>query len=81
MIMVLGGAAAPWGPELASAVLEKIIEVSGTQPWNLGELTRLAGERVDPALYGEAERLSPEPPVQEVAALLRFRYDMVKELS
>ncbi|GAA3429634.1 DUF5691 domain-containing protein [Streptosporangium nondiastaticum] len=81
LIMVLGGAAAPWGPELASAVLEKIIEVSGTQPWNLGELTRLAGERVDPALYGEAERLSPEPPVQEVAALLRFRYDMVKELS
>ncbi|MFF0308470.1 DUF5691 domain-containing protein [Streptosporangium sp. NPDC004379] len=81
LIMVLGGAAAPWGPELASAVLEKIIEVSGTQPWNLGELTRLAGERVDPALYGEAERLSPEPPVQEVAALLRFRHDMVKELS
>ncbi|GIH92642.1 hypothetical protein Psi01_32720 [Planobispora siamensis] len=79
LIMVLGGAAAPWGPELSKAVLQKIVELSGTQPWNLGELSRLAGERVDPALYGLAERLSPEPPVQEVAALLRFRDDMLKE--
>ncbi|MEV8633520.1 DUF5691 domain-containing protein [Streptosporangium sp. NPDC051023] len=81
LIMVLGGAAAPWGPALAEAVLEKILQVSGTQPWNLGELTRLAGERVDPALYGMAERLSLEPPIQEVAALLRFRDDMLKELQ
>ncbi|MEV4250602.1 DUF5691 domain-containing protein [Streptosporangium canum] len=80
LIMVLGGAAAPWGPGLAGAVLQKIIEVSGTQPWNLGELTKLAGERIDPALYGVAERLSLEPPIQEVAALLRFRDDMLKEL-
>lgn len=62
-------------------MLQKILEVSGTQPWNLGELTRLAGERIDPALYGVAERLSLEPPIQEVAALLRFRDDMLKELS
>ncbi|MDP9866877.1 MULTISPECIES: DUF5691 domain-containing protein [Streptosporangium] len=80
LIMVLGGASAPWGPGLAKAVLQKILEVSGTQPWNLGELTKLAGERIDPALYGVAERLSPEPPIQEVAALLRFRDDMLKEL-
>ncbi|MFJ2029991.1 DUF5691 domain-containing protein [Streptosporangium sp. NPDC087985] len=80
LIMVLGGAAAPWGPGLARAVLQKILEVSGTQPWNLDELTRLAGERIDPALYGVAERLSLEPPIQEVAALLRFRDDMLKEL-
>ncbi|MFF5207465.1 DUF5691 domain-containing protein [Streptosporangium sp. NPDC000396] len=81
LIMVLGGASAPWGPGLAQAVLEKILAVSGTQPWNLGELTKLAGERIDPALYGVAERLSLEPPIQEVAALLRFRNDMLKELS
>ncbi|MFI7535604.1 DUF5691 domain-containing protein [Streptosporangium sp. NPDC049376] len=81
LIMVLGGAAAPWGPDLALAVLEKILQVSGTQPWNLSELSRLAGERIDPALYGMAERLSPEPPIQEVAALLRFRDDMLKELQ
>ncbi|WP_244894215.1 DUF5691 domain-containing protein [Planobispora rosea] len=81
LIMVLGGVAAPWGQELSRAVFHKILEVSGTQPWNLGELTKLAGERVDPALHGLAERLSPEPPIQEVAALLRFRDDMLKELS
>ncbi|MEV7006458.1 DUF5691 domain-containing protein [Streptosporangium sp. NPDC051022] len=81
LIMVLGGAAAPWGPDLTRAVLEKIIEVSGSQPWNLGELTRLAGERADPALCLTAERLSPEPSVQEVASLLRFRDDMSKELQ
>ncbi|GAA4206485.1 DUF5691 domain-containing protein [Streptosporangium oxazolinicum] len=81
LIMVLGGAAAPWGPTLATAVLQKIIDVSGTQPWNLGELTKLAGERIDPALHGVAGRLSPEPPIQEVAALLRFRDDMLRELQ
>lgn len=81
LIMVLGGASVPWGPDLAQAVLEKILEVAGTQPWNLGELTRLAGERIDPTLYGLAERLSLEPPIQEVAALLRFRDDMLKELQ
>ncbi|WP_433361558.1 DUF5691 domain-containing protein [Streptosporangium sp. CA-115845] len=81
LIMVLGGAAAPWGPALATAVLQKIIDVSGTQPWNLGELTKLAGERIDPALHDMAGRLSPEPSIQEVAALLRFRDDMLKELT
>ncbi|MFD1500860.1 DUF5691 domain-containing protein, partial [Streptosporangium lutulentum] len=80
LIMVLGGAAAPWGPGLAKAVLQKIISVSETHPWNIGELAKLAGERIDPALCGMAERLSPEPPIQEVAALLRFRHDMLKEL-
>ncbi|MFF3442943.1 DUF5691 domain-containing protein [Streptosporangium sp. NPDC002721] len=81
LIMVLGGAAAPWGPTLARAVLQKIVDVSGTQPWNLGELVKLAGERIDPAMHGLAGRLSPEPSIQEVAALLRFRDDMLKELT
>ncbi|MFC4056982.1 DUF5691 domain-containing protein [Planomonospora corallina] len=81
LIMVLGGAQGPWGPDLTRAVLGKILELAGSQPWNLGELVRLAGERADPALHGLAERLSLEPPIQEVAALLRFRDDMLKELS
>lgn len=55
--------------------------MSGTQPWNLGELTKLAGERIDPALHDMAGRLSLEPSIQEVAALLRFRDDMLKELT
>ncbi|MFC7649876.1 hypothetical protein ACFQX6_63250 [Streptosporangium lutulentum] len=47
---------------MAKAVLQKIISVSETHPWNIGELAKLAGERIDPALCGMAERLSPEPP-------------------
>jgi hypothetical protein len=81
LIMVLGGAAAPWGPVLTRAVLQKILDLSGTQAWNVGELARLAGERADPALHALAGRLSLEPPIQEVAALLRFRDDMLKELT
>ncbi|MFC4585541.1 DUF5691 domain-containing protein [Sphaerisporangium corydalis] len=81
LIMMLGGVPAPWGPALAKAVLEKILDTAGRQPWNLGELVRLAGERVDPAMHEAAGRLSPEPPVQEVAATLRFRFDMLAELE
>ncbi|PZG31005.1 hypothetical protein C1I98_30565, partial [Spongiactinospora gelatinilytica] len=81
LIMVMGGAAAPWGPALTRAVLHKILDVAGTQPWNLGELIRLAGERADPAQHQAAAGLSLEPPVQEVAAVLRYRSDMLKELS
>ncbi|WP_240506524.1 DUF5691 domain-containing protein [Thermoactinospora rubra] len=81
LIMVLGGVAAPWQAGLATAVLNKIVRVAGSQPWNLGELSRLAGERIDPSLHRLAERASPEPAVQEVAALLRFRAEMREELT
>ncbi|MEU8246147.1 DUF5691 domain-containing protein [Nonomuraea sp. NPDC048916] len=81
LIMVLGGVSPYWREGLATAVLSKILKVAGTQPWNLGELVKLAGERIDPGLAGLAERYSPEPPIQEVAALLRFRADMIKELT
>ncbi|MEV4217694.1 DUF5691 domain-containing protein [Nonomuraea sp. NPDC049725] len=81
LIMVLGGVAPCWRERLATAVLRKIVRVAATQPWNLGELVRLAGERIDPALAALAEGFSPVPPVQEVAALLRFRADMLRELS
>lgn len=81
LIMMLGGIPGPWGAALAKAVLEKILDTAGRQPWNLGELVRLASERVDPAMHEAAARLSPEPPVQEVAATLRFRSDMLAELD
>ncbi|MFG1876731.1 DUF5691 domain-containing protein [Sphaerisporangium sp. NPDC049003] len=81
LIMMLGGIPAPWGAALAKAVLEKILDTAGRQPWNLGELVRLAGERVDPSMHEVAARFSPEPPVQEVAATLRFRFDMLAELE
>ncbi|RCG29542.1 hypothetical protein DQ384_20345 [Sphaerisporangium album] len=80
LIMMLGGLPAPWGPALAKAVMEKIVDTAGRQPWNLAELVRLAGERVDPAMHEMTARLSDEPPVQEVAATLRFRFDMHEEL-
>ncbi|WP_345024260.1 DUF5691 domain-containing protein, partial [Nonomuraea roseoviolacea] len=81
LIMVLGGVSPQWREELATAVLAKIVKVAGTQPWNLGELVKLAGERVAPVLAEPAARYSTEPAVQQVAALLRFRADMMEELS
>lgn len=80
LIMVLGGVSPHWREGLATAVLAKIVKVAGTQPWNLGELTRLAAERIDPALGEAAGHYSPEPAVQQVAAVLRFRADMLEEL-
>ncbi|MEO3885871.1 DUF5691 domain-containing protein [Nonomuraea sp. B5E05] len=81
LIMVLGGVSSHWRDELATAVLRKIVKVATTQPWNLGELVKLAGEHIDPALFPLAESYSPVEPIQQVAALLRFRADMYKELS
>ncbi|WP_308164117.1 DUF5691 domain-containing protein [Nonomuraea sediminis] len=81
LIMVLGGVPAPWHDTLAAAVLRKIVQVAATQPWNLGELGRLAAERIDPALCDLPVLARPDPNVQEVAALLRFRADMLEELE
>jgi hypothetical protein len=81
LIMMLGGIPGPWGPALAEAVLDKIVDTVGHQPWNLGELVRLAGERADPAAHALATALSPEPAVQEVADVLRFRHAMLTELG
>ena len=44
------------------------------------ELVKLAGEHIDPALFPLAESYSPVEPIQQVAALLRFRADLHKEL-
>ncbi|MGP3913054.1 DUF5691 domain-containing protein [Nonomuraea sp. 10N515B] len=81
LIMVLGGVSSHWREGLATAVLRKIVKVAATQPWNLGELVKLAGERIDPALFPLAESYSPVESIQQVAALLRFRADMYKELK
>ncbi|GAA1273838.1 DUF5691 domain-containing protein [Sphaerisporangium rubeum] len=81
LIMMLGGIPGPWGPALTDAVLDKIVETVGHQPWNLGELTRLAGERADPSGHATAASRSPEPAVQDVADVLRFRHAMLTELG
>ncbi|MEV5738832.1 DUF5691 domain-containing protein [Microbispora rosea] len=75
MVMMLGGVPRPWGHQLARAVLNKIVETTRTQPWNAGELIRLAGERFDPAMHEYAGE------VPELAATLRFRFEMLKELE
>lgn len=80
LIMVLGGVSSHWREGLATAVLRKIIKVATTQPWNLGELVKLAGEHIDPALFPLARSYSPVESIQQVAALLRFRADMYEEL-
>lgn len=77
LIMVLGGVEPPWGAGLAAAVLNKIATIAASQPWNLGELARLAGERVDPELHA----LAGQSGAAEVAEVLRFRAEMVKELG
>jgi hypothetical protein len=78
LIMVLGGVERPWRDALASAVLNKIVKVAATQPWNLGELATLAGERIDPSLHYLA---TTAPCLRDVATLLRFRAEMSKELT
>jgi hypothetical protein len=78
LIMVLGGVSSHWREGLATAVIGKIKKVASTQPWNLGELIKLAGERIDPSLADLAEGQTPH--LEQVAALLRFRADMLKEL-
>ncbi|MFI6480734.1 DUF5691 domain-containing protein [Nonomuraea sp. NPDC050663] len=75
LIMVLGGVAPPWQAGLAVAVLNKIVKTATLQPWNLGELSRIAAERIDPALHEVAAG------VPEVAGVLRFRAKMREELS
>jgi hypothetical protein len=57
-------------------VLQKIAETGDRQPWNTGELRRLAGERMDPRLHTRAEEVDGE-----LAAVLRFRLDMITELA
>jgi hypothetical protein len=76
LIMLLGGIPGPWTGPLAQAVLDKITETSGRQPWNTGELSRLAGERFDPALFEHAARVD-----DGLGDVLRFRFDMHRELS
>ncbi|MFF4774337.1 DUF5691 domain-containing protein [Microtetraspora fusca] len=80
MIMMLGGIPRPWGMPLARAVLDKIAGVATAQPWNAGELARLAGERFDASAHGQVARLSDLPEVHEVTATLRFRHEMAREL-
>ncbi|GIH24037.1 hypothetical protein Aph01nite_23470 [Acrocarpospora phusangensis] len=79
LIMMLGGVAGPWSGPLAAAVLERVVEVAASQPWNAGELAKLAAERLDPAMHDQLGHL-PEN-LHVLPSTLRFRFDLTKEFS
>ncbi|WP_062429177.1 DUF5691 domain-containing protein [Herbidospora daliensis] len=81
LIMMLGGVPGPWSGPLAAAVLQRVADIAAAQPWNAGELARLAGERLDPAGHYDLDQLPDIGELQTAAALLRFRSDMIKEFS
>jgi Family of unknown function (DUF5691) len=70
----------PWAGELAEAVLEKIARAR--DDGNLIALCHVAGERLAPELYPRVRWLRPDhQAVAILAATLRFRHDMLKELK
>ncbi|GAA0432529.1 hypothetical protein Acor_76310 [Acrocarpospora corrugata] len=79
LIMMLGGIARPWSGPLAAAVLERVAEVAASQPWNAGELAKLAAERLDPALHDQLGHLPDALSV--LPTTLRFRFDLTEEFS
>ncbi|WP_328794252.1 DUF5691 domain-containing protein [Herbidospora solisilvae] len=81
LIMMLGGVPGPWSGPLAAAVLQRVADIASSQPWNAGELARLAGERLDPTGTYDLDQLPDIGELRTAAALLRFRSDMIKEFS
>ncbi|GAB1822482.1 DUF5691 domain-containing protein [Herbidospora sp. RD11066] len=81
LIMMLGGVPGPWSGPLAAAVLQRVADIASSQPWNAGELARLAGERLDPTGHYDLDQLPDIGELHTAAALLRFRSDMIKEFS
>ncbi|GAA0999548.1 DUF5691 domain-containing protein [Acrocarpospora macrocephala] len=79
LIMMLGGIARPWSGPLAAAVLERVVEVAASQPWNAGELAKLAAERLNPALHDQLGHLPDD--LHVLPTTLRFRFDLTKEFS
>ena len=81
-VELLLGLPGPWAGELAEAVLDKISRASGDSP-HLATLCHGAAERLAPELYPRVQSLRGEPhrAVAKLAATLRFRHDMLKELQ
>lgn len=72
LFTLLGAVPGPWTGPLAAAVLAKIEQAGGA--WRVRELSRLAGERLDPSLHDRV-------PEEGLAETLRFRYDMLREFA
>jgi Family of unknown function (DUF5691) len=71
----------PWDGQLAEAVLARIRKARKND-WQLGQVCRLAAVRLRPELAARVEELTGDPPrpLVDLAATLRFRHDMLKEL-
>ena len=76
---------APWPARLAAKVLTRASRALSQTPLNASRVIRLAGSRADPALGapGALADFPPEAPqvLHNMLAVLRFRYEMLKELD
>jgi len=72
----------PWDGQLAAAVLARIRKAKKND-WQLGLVCRLAAMRLPPALAATVDEPMGDPPrpLAELAATLRFRHEMLKELQ
>ena len=76
---------APWPATLAAKVLTRASGALSQTPLNASRVIRLAGTRADPALGapGALADFPPEAPqvLHNMLAVLRFRYEMLRELA
>ncbi len=82
---LMAGVPGPWPAALTARVLSAATGALARTPLNASRVIRLAGVRADPALGapdGMAE-FSPQAPqvLHTMHAVLRFRYDMLRELD
>ncbi|WP_165978676.1 DUF5691 domain-containing protein [Actinomadura darangshiensis] len=87
LLRVLERVPGPWAGPLASAVVATVT-ASAERPTRhdehlITQLCRLADQRLDPAAASRLEELGPAAPraVTDLIATLRFRDEMLKELS
>jgi hypothetical protein len=80
--VLLSGLPGPWSGELAEVVLARIRKLK-RHDWQLNQLCRLAAGRLPPEFAQRAAELvaDPTPELADLAATLRFRHDMLKELQ
>ncbi|HZB30655.1 MAG TPA: DUF5691 domain-containing protein [Streptosporangiaceae bacterium] len=86
LIRVLDRMPGPWAGELADAVLDALADAAARPDGAryLGQLCRLADERLSPGVADrlvEITRRHDTWPLAELAETLRFRRDMLEELS
>jgi len=82
---LMAGVPGPWPAALTARVLSTATSALARTPLNASRVIRLAGVRADPAL-GAPDGMADFPPqapqvLHTMHAVLRFRYDMLRELD